>query len=727
MKSLLSEIRRRNVLRVGALYLVSAWLIAQVADVVIGLGEFPPSIGRVVLVILAMGFPVALVASWLFEWTPAGIRREGELSAEGVADPVSQPSSGRRMDYVIISLLSVALLYFVINHDWRGPPRVSGASIAVLPFENRSAEADDLYFTDGIHEDILTQLGKISSMVVISRTSVMRYRDSLKTIPEIASELGVANILEGGVQRAGNRVRINLQLIDAAGDKHLWAETYDRELSVDNVFAIQSEIATSIASALHARLLPQELARIETPPTHNLEAYDAYLLGRRQMASRDVVELDKGRAFFKRAIELDPQFALAYTGLATTSGLLAEYGEGDPGPLLDEAEAAAARALELDPGLGEAHSAYGLIQWFKGSPPETFAPYLERGVELSPGSADVHKWYANYLGESNRREESIEALFKAVRLDPMSPIVRVNLADSLNSVGRVQEAEAQIERALEIDPRFMPAVVGLAGIAAPDRAMQLYSRAYLSNPNNPWVVMEMALGYLKLLEVERAERWAEQLGRIAPDSLQAWIVGLNLGLYRGDRPEAVKYAEKVVVFEGGPITVPSRTLLLDDLQQGRHARALERYRQKYPELLRDEPQVAVSYPAAIDVAMLKMALGETEAANRLLETTLAAMQADHQWSDKDSAIIEARAYALLDRPDEAIAALDRAIDAGWRFQWWFFLDHDPVFDSMRDGVRFQQLVARMEALVQAEREAVRRLEAAGEIALPPDHRTAREG
>jgi len=712
LSTLFSEFKRRNVIRVAALYLVSAWLIAQVADVVTGLGELPPTVGRAVLIILALGFPVALALSWFFEWTPEGIRRETEAATQ----PASLPGR-RRMDYVILSLLLVALGYFAATHDWRGPPPVSSASVAVLPLENRSAQPDDLYFTDGIHEDILTQLGKISSLVVISRTSVMQYRNTDKTIPEIAGELGVATILEGGVQRAGNRVRVNLQLIDAETDRHLWAETYDRELSVENVFAIQSEIAASIAGALHARLLPSERQSIETVPTNNLGAYEAYLLGRQHMATRRFDELLKAREMFQQAVQLDPEYALAYTGLADTLVLISTYLESDSETLLAEAGKAAGKALELNPNLGEAHTSYGLVLEFKGGPAETYEPYLRRGVELAPGSADARKWYANHLGKSGQNELALEQLQKAVQLDPMSPIIRVNLSASLRIEGRRDEALNQVRRALEIDPLFQSALAELWDYGLADEVLTSISKLYLTRRNDPWVMLDFVLGYLTLGDGQRASQWTDELVRVADGSMPAMIARLNLGLFRSQEELAVESAQQLFPKEGG-ITVPSRTLLMYDLRRGDLDAAMTRYKTRYHELLGDDPVVTENYPVAIDVAMLYRAMGETEKSERLLERSLFYLRSLPVGEITNYGVFLARTYALMGNREEALATLKQIVDEGWLFHWWFYLKLDPAFDSIRDDARFRTLVEGLDTEMARQLEKVRQLEANGEIFLP---------
>jgi TolB-like protein len=303
--SLFNELKRRNVFKVGIAYLVIAWLIMQVADVMIDNIGAPDWLFKFILLVLGIGFPLAVFFAWAFEMTPEGIKKEKDVDR---AQSITH-QTGRKLDFMIIGVLVVALGYFIYESRFAGEPEkgsepfsqdaavdsdaaenekraltpieATDNSIAVLPFANRSNLDDDSFFTDGIHDDLLTQLAKINDLKVISRTSMLKYKDSTKSIPEIAAELGVTNILEGGVQRAGKRVRINAQLIDVTTDEHLWAETFDREMTVENIFDIQSEITRQIVQAVRGELTEEETQALAEVPTDNLDAYEAYLHARR--------------------------------------------------------------------------------------------------------------------------------------------------------------------------------------------------------------------------------------------------------------------------------------------------------------------------------------------------------------------------------------------------------------------------------------------------------------
>ncbi|MBP8311075.1 MAG: hypothetical protein KAY46_27610, partial [Burkholderiaceae bacterium] len=324
--TLFAELQRRKVFKVGAAYLVVAWLLIQVVATLAPQLQLPDWAPRLVTLLLMVGFPVALLLAWMLDVTPEGVK--SEISAAG---------NGRM--YAIAAALVVAALgwYFLVPaKEEMGPESFSGASpvtgattvspendsgpisssstppgsIAVLPFANRSAEADSLYFADGIHDDLLTQLARNPALVVISRTSVMGYRDTTKPLRQVGAELGVGAVLEGSVQRAGQRVRINAQLIDAATDRHLWAETFDRDLSPETLFAVQSEIAAAISTAL-GRELAADSGQVAAPTTSNAAAYDLFLRARAQAGSRVDADIRRTIAVYRQAVAADPAFALA--------------------------------------------------------------------------------------------------------------------------------------------------------------------------------------------------------------------------------------------------------------------------------------------------------------------------------------------------------------------------------------------------------------------------------
>ncbi|MCH8073738.1 MAG: hypothetical protein IIA09_17540, partial [Proteobacteria bacterium] len=467
MAGLFEELKRRNVVRVGIAYLVAAWLVLQVVDLVIESVSAPAWVMQVILLLTALGFPLALGFAWAFELTPEGLMLERDVDRSKSITP----QTGRRLDRLIIVVLVIAVGLLLTDKfllrdtdqaeltvqvpDESPAPQPSRRSIAVLPFVNRSNAQDDVFFVDGIHDDILTQLAKISSLKVISRTSVMQYRNTEKPMRIIGKELAVATIMEGSVQRAGKRVRINVQLIDANTDEHLWAEVYDRELTAANIFEIQTEMATAIAGALRATLTSDEAQRLALKPTENLEAYEAYLIGRQRMAQRTVRSIADAKAFFERAINLDPEFALAYVGISDTIQLQVDYSGWSPATVAREAMPYVTRALELDSNSGEALISLGSTYEFAGDFDAAEKAY-RRGLELVPNNAQGHHWYGLFLQQTRGHfAESYEQFRLAIIHDPLSAIINNNLMVALTSLGRFEEANALMEKTFEIDPQFM--------------------------------------------------------------------------------------------------------------------------------------------------------------------------------------------------------------------------------------------------------------------------------
>ncbi|HSG58645.1 MAG TPA: hypothetical protein VLA06_03865 [Woeseiaceae bacterium] len=437
--SLISELKRRSVFKVGVVYLAAAWLLLQVVATVAPILELPAWFERGVLLLLAIGFPVALILAWAFELTPSGVQRDDGAEKSSAA--------GRRpLDYVVVATLAFALAYFAADKflfsadDGDVPP---GASVAVLPFTNLSQDPSNAPFVDGIHDDLLTQLSRIASLRVTSRTSVLQYRDTKKSMPVIADELGVATVLEAGVQRLGSSVRINVQLIDAAADEHIWAETYDRELTAANVFEIQSEIAAAITDALQAALTPDERLRLEKIPTRSIAALDSYFVGKQLLEDRTRESLAAAVEYFEKVVDLDPEFALGWSGLADAYMLLPEYTPYIDGELAGrKSRAAIERALALDPDIPEVRSSEAWHQLIHNydwaAAEETFLDALR----AFPDNPNVLHWISHAVSWQGRHDEAIGYARRAVTADRESRMMKTNLAYILIDASRFQEGLA---------------------------------------------------------------------------------------------------------------------------------------------------------------------------------------------------------------------------------------------------------------------------------------------
>jgi TolB-like protein/class 3 adenylate cyclase/Tfp pilus assembly protein PilF len=345
--------------------------------------------------------------------------------------------------------------------DTPAPAREQRPSIAVLPFANLSADPENEYFSDGITEEILTALTKLGDLKVISRTSIMQYKGTSKSVREIGNELEVGMVLEGSVRRARDRVRITAQLIDASSDEHLWAESYDRDL--DDIFAIQSDVAQRIVDTLKVRLTPREKARIAERPTEDVQAYEWYLKGRHFLSRRTEPTLRQAIERFREAVTADPSFAQAWVGLADALMLLAHYSPTPLAVVADEARSAAERALALDPDLGEAEVSLGFLAFSEWSWEEAERHY-RRGLELSPGYAGGHHWFGTHLMRTGRHDDAVVPLRRALSLDPLSLPIQMALATAYLFGDRLEEALDVCRKAIELDPAFAPAYRNLTNV-----------------------------------------------------------------------------------------------------------------------------------------------------------------------------------------------------------------------------------------------------------------------
>src|ERR1051326_8449989 len=392
-----AQLKRRNVIRAAAFYAASAWLLVQVATQVFPFFHISEWVVRWIVVVAAVGFPFWILLAWFYEWGPQGLQREGVIAA--APSPVARQQR-KNVDRWIIAMLSLAIVLLLANQfiDRRNEKTAGGASIipnksiAVLPFDNLSRDPDNAYFVEGIQDEILTRLAKIADLKVIARSSTQRFQNK-GDLPQIAQQLGVAHLLEGSVQKVNDQVRINVQLIKAANEAHLWAEVYDRKLT--DIFAVESEIAKTIADTLQAKLSGSEQHAITTRPTENAEAHQLYLKGRFFWNKRTGNDLKKSIDYFQQAIAIDPNYAPGYAGVADAYVFLPGYTAGAPGDCYPKAAAAAKKALELDDTLAEAHTSLALAIWYYDFDYSQANKEFQRAIELNPNYATGHQQYGN--------------------------------------------------------------------------------------------------------------------------------------------------------------------------------------------------------------------------------------------------------------------------------------------------------------------------------------------
>jgi TolB-like protein len=566
--SLWNELSRRNVIKVGTAYAVAAWLIAQIVSVINEPLGLPAWFDTAVIVLLAIGFPVALILAWVYEVTPEGLKTTREVHPE---DSIAHVT-GQRLNYVVTGLLIAAVGFMAVDNylldDGRGsvatnapaPPEPIAApvratidvarpardKVAVLPCDNLSPDPDDAYFALGIHEEILNQLAKIRSLLVVARTSVLRYVDERPGIPEIARQLDATAVVECSVRFAGDDVLVTAQLIDPATDSHVWSETYPGNLSdLGAIFAMQADIAMSIANSLEAEFSPAEQARLGRELTENPEAYSLFL------AARATRGADRSLGFLEQAIELDPEFAAAHAGIAfslaaATLNTISASSTRSWSEIEARARSEAERALALDPNLDTAHGALGTLNQLSWRWDEALASYT-RAYELNPndsGNARALAWFYTFIGEFDEAQRLADRL---VALEPNSSGALTGASLPYGHGGRIGEAIDLCDRAIAINPAdvFCQHALGmlyarLGNVAEAERQLRLVERLLGTNRFVAFLP-QLAVGYSLIGSENDVARIVAEVEAIAQNTDIG--AGGRLMLYAGagDRATALQW------------------------------------------------------------------------------------------------------------------------------------------------------------------------------------------
>ena len=592
--SLFVELKRRNVFRAAAFYAASAWLLVQIATQVFPFFHIAEWVVRWIVVAAAIGFPFAMMFSWLYEWTPHGLQRESEVAPN---ESVTR-ESGKKLDRWIIAILALAVVLlltnqFVLHRDEKRDDiapvaEISAKSIAVLPFDNLSRDPDNAYFAEGVQDEILTRLAKVADLKVISRTSTQRFKSAPADLREIAKQLGVTHILEGSVQKAGDSVRVNVQLINALTDVHLWADTYDRKLT--DIFAIESEIAKNVTENLKARLNDRAEEVLAARPTENPEAHELYLKGRYFWNRRSTASLRKAGDYFQKAIDLDPKYALAYAGLADVHSLVPVYAGTAPQDDVPKALAAARKAVELDDRLAESHTSLGnaLVSSVQLKAAEA---EFRRALELNPNYATARQWLAECLFGQGRFSESLAENERAHELDPLSLIINASYASSLAGAGRYEEAVQQARKTLDLDPELVPGHEILGQIYEDEgklnEAIIEYGKANELGPTPSNFAM-LAHAYAKTGRMGETRKILDKLTDLSAQQYVGAYPLAVIHLALGEKGEALRlleqsFVERDILLQGlyGSIKIDKR---LDPLRHDpRFQKLVERFDAGIPE------------------------------------------------------------------------------------------------------------------------------------------------
>jgi len=543
-----TELKRRNVYKVAVAYAVVAWLLLQAASIFLPAFDTPPWVMKIFIIVVIFGFPVALIFSWAFEITPEGIKLESEIEP----NKSIKRRTGRKIVAVTIALAVVAAGLFVYQlvrskSDTSSSPAtaaIASKSIAVLPFDNLSRDPDNAYFCEGVQDEILTRLAKVADLKVIARTSTQRFKTAPENLPDIARQLGVANILEGSVQKVGDQVRVNVQLINALTNAHLWAEIYDRKLT--DIFTVESDIAKSIADTLKAKLSSSAEHVLASRPTDNPEAHELYLKGRYFWNRRTGENLKKAADYFQQSIGKDPRYALAYSGLADCHVLLPAYAElgSNPRDELPKALEAARKAVELDDTLAEAHTSLARALASNLQLSAAMSEF-KRAIELNPSYATAHQWFGECLQSQGRVEEALAELKRAQELDPLSLIINSVLGFAFDTEGKSDEAIAQLHKTIEMDPNFANAH-GMLGNVLEHRgqlkeAVVEYEKCSGSDPID---LAQLAAAYFLVGRKAEAQQLWDKLKSL---SERQYVPAYSMAVVQlafGDKDEAIRLLEK---------------------------------------------------------------------------------------------------------------------------------------------------------------------------------------
>ena len=757
---LFSELKRRNVFKVAAAYIVVGWLILQVGEVLSPALRLPDWVLSTLAFFIILGLPLALFFAWAFELTPEGLKKEKDVDRSESITHVT----GQKLNRVTAGLLVVAVAYILWdvlvrtdgedNHEIGSgtlsssaetvpDPDSAGAqdqtgdrapandkSIAVLPFQNRSANEENAsFFADGVHDELLTNLSKIGDLKVISRTSVMRFRETEQSMREIGEELGVATLLEGGVQRAGDQLRVNVQLIEARTDEHLWAESYDRELTAENIFAIQSDIALAIADALEAALSPELQEDLQRTPTTSLEAYELYLQATQLSDHSNWESLERALEYADRAIALDPAFQEAIAKKASILIELHRTGARTLEAVRRPAEMAIDRALELNPDSGLAHAVRAAYLEIIDAPGATEA--FERALRLEPNTVHILQEYAANRLDASDPERAMELIQRARELDPLSLSVLFRQGRIWDALGERDRAIEAFARIREIDPS---SILGKGPAAGPLMLQGLVARALywlhegakadpadLDLPN--WVVRS----YMDLGDFGAASAWLSEIVEANPDFPFTLANRAVLEAETGKLEDAVRFAVQHLDARHdnrwGSESMATDVLVMDAVRRAEPETALGLLRTHRPGLFDASPKVnAETVLPAINTAQLLRLAGQEEKAQSLLRTVM-------DFTDQPYALTgsinywrvsaRARALALLGEKEAALTELRKQIDGGWRVLWRWQIGHSPNFDGLRDDPAFQQMIGFLEDDMRRQLQEVRAMEARGEIPPPP--------
>jgi len=726
--SFVQELKRRNVFRVAIIYILVSWLLMQIGDVMFPALRLPEWTTTLLVAFLLLGFPVALIFAWAFELTADGVTRTVDVP-EGQS---ITSATGQRINYLIIGVLAIAVVV-LLGKDFLGSedPKpqniaVTDHSIAVLPFKNQSASEENAeFFAGGLHDELLTLLSKLGDMKVISRTSVERLDPNL-SIPEIGTLLGVATVLEGQVQRAGNRLRINVQLIDTEQEGHIWANVYDSELTAENVFDVQGNIARTIANALQAELSPHDEEALQDVPTTDTEALEKYLLGMQIAKRQSYGALQQAEEYLRQATDLDPTFADAWAGLGLVLAEQFQTGALGLQDLRELAEPAIETALSLRPDSASAHATRARAQLASGDGYAAERSF-EKALSLAPGNSYVLEAYGQSLRIIGDLAKAKEILERGLELDPLSPALMFELGKVEMYTGNPDRFVELANQIMIIDPSNVYAYTGLLQAnlwrGRFDESMPWFNKMMAEDPLDYETWAHLALDWEVLGESELADRYMARAVSLGADSPVVAKCISQIEFMRGNLSGALATAQKVLSEDFGDRWDSDRVLLrtIRDaaLETGELDEALQAYRLRRVELFSDMPEINIdNVLIATDLALLVRANGDETRSKVLVDSAL-------RW-DRENRPEGVHGYTLgindvelltLDgQTDEALRILAGAVEDGWRADWPWII-YGANLRPLQETAEFTVIEATLKGDMARQRDAALALPYMGETDL----------
>lgn len=715
--SFFAELKRRNVYRVGIAYIVVAWLVLQALDIIVPILRAPEWFSQLVLILLVIGLPFALIFAWAFEMTPEGLKREKDVDRTASITH----ETGQTLNRIIIGVLVVAVGVLLIDKFFLGEAQtdpVAGTgtssseafevtataspSIAVLPFANMSADESSAYFSDGLADTLLHMLAQIREIRVAARTSSFQFRDQNTDIKEIANALNVGTILEGSVQRAGNKVRVTAQLIEADTGFHLWSGNYDRDM--DDIFGIQDEIANEVVAALKVSLLGETVENLKRHDTNNVEAYTEYLLGINDQSQGSFESLSGAERHFREAVRLDPNYALAWARLGDTYLQIENTGAGSTDATLEAARDAASRALEINPDLAAALAVLGNAEARAGNG-EVAEQLLLRAITLEPNDITAKRYYARALLFQLRPEESIAQLEQVLALDPLSGEAHNQLAIALSIIDRYDEASAKNKRIIEISPN---SPVGyyreadleyLRGNWA--NAVVMAMKALRVDPDDPELPMMIGDLYIAMEMFGDAKRWYDRASEVDSQHPVSRAAPLALLIIQDADTKAAAKLARQLLDEGIDDRQDSQVLALwaiwqDAEKYGTQKAAVDYLEDRFPDVYVDDPKWHFNYRYhwyVIGSMMLKS--GDPKRGRALLTESL--RRSDAASDAFGAGINSVRMQAALGNKIKAMENFRHFADRRRFLSFWpVWLQRDPGLASIRNEPEFVEYIAKLQ-------------------------------